>query len=85
MRSRRKLLDVEKLVFSTDAQGRAKVGGSEERASVVALRARRGSVHRDGPGGGPQQLVYNIGEWSEWGEGRRGGTHAHAARLQFAH
>jgi hypothetical protein len=68
--TRRRLLDVEKLVFRTDAQGRAKKDDrADDRASGVALRARRGSVHRDGPGGGPEQLVYNIGERGEgWGE-----------------
>ncbi|PNW76102.1 hypothetical protein CHLRE_12g547734v5 [Chlamydomonas reinhardtii] len=52
----RRLLDTEKLIFSTDASGNAQ--GIPD--ALVELRATGRFVHRDGPGAGPKRLVFNI-------------------------
>ncbi|KAI8474693.1 MAG: hypothetical protein J3K34DRAFT_491804 [Monoraphidium minutum] len=58
----RRLLDVEKLDFRTDAAGGvpgARAGSGGE-APVALLRAARRSVHRDGPRGGATHLVFDL-------------------------
>lgn len=55
----RRLLDVEKLVFRTDAAGRpagAGVGG----ALVVAVRATLGGLYTPGSALGPRLVVYDV-------------------------
>lgn len=54
--SSRKLLNCEKTIISTDQLGRVQ---GHEHAAVV-IQAQRSSVHRDGPGGGPEYLIYNL-------------------------
>lgn len=53
VRRTRRLLNLEKAMFRADAQGRP--------PGVLVLRAAREGVHRDGPHGGPRDLVFNIG------------------------
>lgn len=52
-RAGRKLLNLEKVMFVADADGMP--------PGVLALWAEREGVHRDGPGGGPKSLTFNIG------------------------
>ncbi|GBF90016.1 hypothetical protein Rsub_02722 [Raphidocelis subcapitata] len=52
----RRLLDTDKAIFSTDADG----GGPGGKAPLLLLKAARRSVHKDGPEGGPDQLVFDI-------------------------
>lgn len=54
--ARRRLLDTEKIVFQVSPDG--SVLGHPR--PLLLLSAHASSPHRDGPGGGPQQLVYNI-------------------------
>jgi hypothetical protein len=54
--SRRRLLDLEKIVFVTDEAGTA--------PGVLLVSYQSWGVHRDGPGHGPAHLLYNIGETS---------------------
>ncbi|GAX79838.1 hypothetical protein CEUSTIGMA_g7278.t1 [Chlamydomonas eustigma] len=55
-RRRRSLLDCDKLVFTVEKDGT--IQGHQQ--PVLLISAEKGSVHRDGPSGGLQQLVYNI-------------------------
>ena len=52
--SGRRLQNLEKVMFATDADGNAP-------GPVLAVAARREARHRDGPGGGPKELIFNIG------------------------
>jgi hypothetical protein len=53
-RRSRKLLNLEKVMFVSDANGNA--------PGVLLLEVKREGIHRDGPSGGSAVLMYNIGE-----------------------
>ena len=54
--ARRRLLDTEKIIFRVSPDG--SVAGHPR--PLLLLTAHSSSPHRDGPGGGSQQLIYNI-------------------------
>eukprot|EP00887_Chlorella_sp_A99_P000329 scaffold13.g329.t1 len=56
----RKLLDAERLLFSTDEFGKIRVQGSKSAEVDVLFRAERWALHRDGPGAAPKTLVYDV-------------------------
>lgn len=55
----RRLLNLEKVQFRADADGRS--------PGLLCVSARREGVHRDGPDAGIARLYYNIGKG--WGQG----------------